>query len=78
MIGVFLKPLKGTDMKKALAAVIVSAFAMGAMANTPVNTAGTEVKTPEATTKIVKKVTHKKMKVSHHPKKHTKLSPSPT
>jgi hypothetical protein len=61
-----------------IAALIVSAFAMGAMANTPVGEAGTQAKAPEATTKVVKKSTHKKMKVSHHAKKHAKLAPSPT
>jgi hypothetical protein len=48
------------------------------MANTPVGDAGTQAKAPEATTKVVKKSTHKKMKVSHHAKKHAKLAPSPT
>ena len=65
-------------MKKVLAALIVSACAMGAMANTPVGDAGTQAKAPEATTSLVKKSTHKKMKVSHHAKKHAKLAPSPT
>lgn len=65
-------------MKKVLAAVIVGAFAMGAMANTPVNGADTSANAPQAVTKVVKKSIHKKMKVSHRAKKQAKLTSSPT